>query len=249
VRASRFAVIADVHGNAWALEAVLEDIERRGIRNVVNLGDCFYGPLEPGRTLELLRGRGWPTVRGNQDRALLEDAGPSGGGPTLSFVRQELGNEGIDWLTRATSPPFSLGEVLGCHGTPERDDVYLAEIVTPAGVRLRDPDELDRMLGVTDARGILCGHSHVPRLLHSRSGRWILNPGSVGLPAFEDDTPFPHAMVSGSPHARYAVVELEGRDPRVLHLSVDYDVAAAASAARRRGREDWGHWLTLGAVT
>lgn len=248
MRESGLAVIADVHGNAWALEAVLEDIERRGVRDVVNLGDCFYGPLDPGRTLELLRGRGWPTVRGNQDRVLLEDPDPGGANPTLSFVRRELGVAGVDWLRGATTPSFQRGEVLGCHGTPNRDDVYLAEVVTPSGIRTRGPDELDRVLGDTAAAGILCGHSHVPRLLHSRSGRWILNPGSVGLPAYEDDAPYPHAMVSGSPHARYAVLEFEGRDARVLHLSVDYDVGAATAAARRRGREDWGHWLTLGTV-
>lgn len=245
---SGLAVIADVHGNAWALESVLEDIERRGIREVVNLGDCFYGPLDPGRTLELLRGPSWPTVRGNQDRVLLEDLEPSSGNPTLSFVRQELGGAGIDWVRSWTAPPLVRDGVLCCHGTPDRDDVYLAEVVTAAGVRSRDPDELDGMLGDTDAAGILCGHSHVPRLLRSRSGRWILNPGSVGLPAYQDDAPFPHAMMSGSPHARYAVVEVGDRDPRVLHLSVRYDVGAAAAAARKRGREDWGHWLTLGAV-
>jgi predicted phosphodiesterase len=43
----RFAVIADVHGNRWALEAVLDDIARRGIRDIVNAGDHLSGPLDP----------------------------------------------------------------------------------------------------------------------------------------------------------------------------------------------------------
>ncbi len=43
------AVISDIHGNRWALEAVLEDINRRGIKRIANLGDCLYGPLiRPG---------------------------------------------------------------------------------------------------------------------------------------------------------------------------------------------------------
>ncbi len=246
--ASSFAVVADIHGNAWALEAVLGDLERRGIRDVLNLGDCCYGPLDPGRTMELLRERGWPTVRGNQDRVLLEAPDPGGVSPTLDFVLGELGGQGVDWLRSATVPTVLLGDVLGCHGTPDRDDVYLAEVVTAAGVRLRDPEELDEVLAGTDAHGVLCGHSHVPRLLRSRSGRWVLNPGSVGLPAYEDEAPFPHAMVSGSPHARYAVVEGERGEWSALHVAVRYDVGAAAAAARSRGRDDWSHWLTLGAV-
>ena len=40
-----FAVLSDIHGNRWVLEAVLDDIRRRGIRDLVNLGDCLYGPL------------------------------------------------------------------------------------------------------------------------------------------------------------------------------------------------------------
>jgi predicted phosphodiesterase len=42
-----FAVIADVHGNSFALEAVLEDIEQRGIQQIINLGDHLTGPLDP----------------------------------------------------------------------------------------------------------------------------------------------------------------------------------------------------------
>ena len=47
-----FAAIADIHGNCAALEAVLEDIARLGIKDIVNLGDCFSGPLEAGFTGE-----------------------------------------------------------------------------------------------------------------------------------------------------------------------------------------------------
>ena len=48
------AVIADIHGNRWALEAVLQDIERRGIQQIVNLGDNLTGPLDPAGTADLL---------------------------------------------------------------------------------------------------------------------------------------------------------------------------------------------------
>ena len=47
---NRIAVLSDIHGNRWALEAVLEDIERNPVDAVLNLGDVLYGPLDPGGT-------------------------------------------------------------------------------------------------------------------------------------------------------------------------------------------------------
>lgn len=44
----RVAVLADVHGNRLALNAILIDLERRG---GVNFGDCVSGPLWPGETM------------------------------------------------------------------------------------------------------------------------------------------------------------------------------------------------------
>jgi predicted phosphodiesterase len=43
------AVLSDIHGNRWALEAVLDDIRRRGIRDMFNLGDSLYGPRHSSR--------------------------------------------------------------------------------------------------------------------------------------------------------------------------------------------------------
>ena len=68
----QMAVIADVHGNAWALEAVLADIAHRGVKTIVNLGDNANGPLDPARSVELLRGCGAMHVRGNGDRMTAE---------------------------------------------------------------------------------------------------------------------------------------------------------------------------------
>ena len=62
------AVIADVHGNTWALDAVLDDIRRRGIERIVNLGDCVYGSLDPAGTAERLMDPKIISIAGNQDR-------------------------------------------------------------------------------------------------------------------------------------------------------------------------------------
>lgn len=130
----RIAVISDIHGNVWALDAVLAEGARAGLDHVVNLGDCFWGPLAPRATLNRLGQREWPTVRGNQDRLLLE----GGSSPTDHFTLEEFGDEGAAWLAERTRPTVRVGGVLGCHGTPDRDDVPLIERVEPAN-RLHNP--------------------------------------------------------------------------------------------------------------
>ena len=79
---TEIAVIADVHGNAWALEAVLADITRRGVSTVVNLGDNANGPLAPARSVALLRATGAVHVRGNGDRMTGEGGASARGSGT-----------------------------------------------------------------------------------------------------------------------------------------------------------------------
>jgi len=67
----RFAAIGDIHGNRWALESVLVDIDRRGIRTTINLGDHLFGPLDPDGTTAILMHQDVPGILGNQDRELL----------------------------------------------------------------------------------------------------------------------------------------------------------------------------------
>ena len=64
----RIAVIADIHGNMPALEAVLADIQRRHVNRTINLGDCVSGPLWPREVCDLVMGRDDLTIRGNHDR-------------------------------------------------------------------------------------------------------------------------------------------------------------------------------------
>ena len=64
----RIAVIADIHGNLPALEAVLADIRHRKADRVINLGDCVSGPLWPSEVVDLLMARDDLTIRGNHDR-------------------------------------------------------------------------------------------------------------------------------------------------------------------------------------
>jgi hypothetical protein len=77
-------------------------------------------------------------------------------------------------------------------------------------------------------------------------GMLLVNPGSVGLPAYADESPHPHAMEAGSPHARYAIVTRSGSNWHVEHHAVVYDWNAAAELASRNHRPDWAAWLRTG---
>ena len=81
-------------------------------------------------------------------------------------------------------------------------------------------------------------------------GTLCVNPGSVGLPAYDDDHIAFHVHQTGSPHARYAVCERvdtgEGAGWTVAQIAVAYDWHAASAQAARNGAHDWARWLATG---
>jgi putative phosphoesterase len=216
----RFAAIADIHGNRWALEAVLEDIDRRGIQSTVNLGDDLFGPLDTAGTAEILRLLHLPSVAGNQDAPSSENS--------LAPFQLDL-------------PGMRL-----FHGTPLANNDYLLESVHPNGVSLATQDEIAARLGHSERPPLmLCGHTHIPRVV-TFSDTLIVNPGSVGLQAYSDDTPMPHLMETGSPHARYAILERHQSGWHVEQMQITYDWESAARYATANGRPDWAIRLRTG---
>ncbi|WP_155837120.1 hypothetical protein [Aneurinibacillus terranovensis] len=95
---------------------------------------------------------------------------------------------------------------------------------------------------------ILCAHTHIPRTVYLPTGQIIINPGSVGLPAYTDDYPYPHGMESGSLYANYAVLSKKSEQWMIEHISVPYDWRTAAKRAFDNGREDWAKWIESGRV-
>jgi diadenosine tetraphosphatase ApaH/serine/threonine PP2A family protein phosphatase len=138
-----------------------------------------------------------------------------------------------------------------CHGSPSSDTTYLLEDVSHGRPLVRPDSEIRRDLG-DSARFpvVLCGHTHVPRLVQlGAAGPLILNPGSIGLPAYDDDTPIPHFMETFSPHASYAVLEKRSRGWSASFHRVPYDSTAAANRARELGRNDWAQGIQFGRMS
>jgi putative phosphoesterase len=244
-RLDRFAVLSDIHGNLFALDAVLADIASRSVQRIVNLGDHLQGPLDPIGTADRLMQLDLPSVRGNCDRLLFEDGTIVAAGSTLAANRDALSAPQKQWLA-AMPQTLLLGDILLCHGTPWADDVYLLEEVTPEGARIKHVEELAPILSGITARLVLCGHSHQSRTLETPGGTLLVNPGSVGLPAYTEESPHPHAMEAGSPHARYAIVTRSGENWQVEQHAVIYDWESAGRMAEHNGRHDWAAWLRTG---
>jgi len=236
----RLAIVSDIHGNLAALEAVAADIGRQGVDAVVNLGDSLSGPLLPLETAQFLMAQDWTHLAGNHERQILELH--PGSGAADRYAHAQLTPRELDWIATLRPSLQYSADIFLCHGTPTSDITGLLETAD----RHAGAADIEQRLGLVDATLIACGHTHVARSVRSARGQLIVNPGSVGQPAYADDHPYPHAIESGSPDARYAIVERRQRQWQAQLHSIPYDHRSMAALARRNGREDWAAALTSG---
>ena len=209
----RLAVLADVHANLPALEAVLRDVDSLSPAGIWVAGDLVgYNPW-PNEVLQILRDRRMKAIRGNHDRAAL--AGDTThfnelAAAAVRWTRIQLTPGSVTYLkdledrTRATMPE---GTVAMYHGSPRDDDEY----VYPSAA----DESVVRKAG---APFVILGHTHLPMALSFRSGV-LVNPGSVGQPR------------DGDPRASYALLEVAAGT--VEFRRVEYDIAET----QRRMRE------------
>jgi predicted phosphodiesterase len=244
----RVAVLADAHGNLLALEAVLADLRAQAPDLVVNLGDLATGPFDPAGSADAQIALGCPTLAGNHERNLLEGDDSSG---SVAFARPLLSAAHLAWIrTLPATLRLVNGEVFACHGSPAGGDLdYLLEDVGSGRAVLAHDDAIRaRLAGSGIARLVLCGHTHVPRMVQVGDVT-VVNPGSIGMPAYTDNSPVPHAIETGAPHARYAVVTREPGGAWSADLrAVAYDWDRAAQQARANGKLGVARWTATGRV-
>jgi putative phosphoesterase len=237
----KIAIISDIHGNKEALQAVLYDISSRKVDRIFNLGDSLYGPLDPAGTVQILMEYKMAHIMGNCDRLLFE---PSEN-PTVNFVKNRLTRDQLNWLKQHPATVV-FDDLLLCHGTPESDEVYLLEEMTEEGKTLKSLLDIETSLKDVKQNVIICGHTHIPRVVYLANGKIVVNPGSVGLPAYHDDLPKPHKMESDSPHAKYAILKKFSGQWSIELINVPYNWEKAAECAAINGRDDWGKSLLSG---
>jgi putative phosphoesterase len=169
----RVAVLSDVHGNAPALEAVLADVEQIDVDLIVFGGDLTWGPL-PEETFELARSPNARFVRGNADRAVLENVSET---EREQWMQAHHTAEMREFLAsfeeQVVVDVEGLGPVRFCHGSPRTDE----ECVTP-----ETPEERVREFSEgVDEQVIVTAHTHI-QFDRQVAGIRSVNAGSVGLP-------------------------------------------------------------------
>lgn len=190
-----WAVLADVHANLPALERVLDEMHRLGLRRGLVLGDSVgYGP-HPGACIERLADSGLHCLMGNHDNAAAADATGRGFSPNARWVidwtRPQLSAEQRAWL--AELPLYLAGEGwLAVHGAP-RDRTFFhgyvyqqtfeenLEVLAQRGLSVCFHGH-SHMRGVFYARGSDHGRMEEPALDLSRVDQALVCPGSVGQP-------------------------------------------------------------------
>ena len=206
----RVAVLSDVHGNAPALEAVLAEVEQAEADLIVFGGDLTWGPL-PEETFELVRGLGARFVRGNADRAVLENVSETEREQWMqAHHTDELRELLAGFEEQVVVEVDGLGAVRFCHGSPRTDE----ECVTP-----ETPEERVREFSAgVEEHVIVTAHVHI-QFDREVAGIRSVNAGSVGLP------------YEGRPGAYWALL-----GPDVDLRRTEYDVDETIERYRRSGQ-------------
>jgi predicted phosphodiesterase len=183
----RVALFSDIHGNTGGLQAVLEQIDRRGGADVfVAAGDLLGGGPGAGETIDLLVERGTRMVRGNWDEAIVDFDRVISRVPAewVSFmqencrwVRERLTVSQIE-LLRSLPPSLTLDLGAGkrlfvCHAAPS--DPW-ARVCAPGA----PTDDLRRAFRGVEADVIAYGHFH-QHFVQMLDGKLLLNVASIGL--------------------------------------------------------------------
>lgn len=224
---------------------MVEDIARRGVDTIINLGDSLSGPLLPLETARYLMAQPWTHLAGNHERQVLT-LPPEKQAPSDSFARKHLDAASLDWIAQQKHTQKYSAEIFLCHASPRSDFENFLDTVEGPRTRPATSREVEERLGAVGEPVVICGHTHIPRVMRSRRGQLLVNPGSVGLPAYDGSHPHPHVVENGSPDARYAIVEKVDGNWSAQLLAVPYDHLPMARLAAKNGRPDWEVALATG---
>ena len=234
----RIGLISDIHGNRIALDAVLDELDREGVDQLVCLGDVAVGP-QPAEALAKVRELDCPVVMGNWDACFLEG---------MPVARDEVGQKLVDtgeWWARFLSDEDrefmrsfqSTIEIdldhgrsaLFFHGSPHSYDDWIFA-TTP-------DDQLRAMLDGHDEPMLVGGHTHL-QMIRRFEKSVIVNPGSVGLP-FVEWWPRP---VRIAPWAEYGILTSDDEKLSMELRRTAFDVKGFLEMSRASGMPHAEWW-------
>lgn len=210
----KLAFIADIHGNAIALEAVLKDIKARNIDKVYVLGDLCYRGAEPQRSLDMVRSLATDVIKGNADEWVVRGV-KKGEVPEVAF---SLMNNERDWTVSqldASSMKYLSNLPVELDLKFEKVNIHAFHATPNSLFDVVHPDESDEILSeklfTKEANIYIYAHIHKPYIRYI-NGKCLINTGSVGLP------------FDGLNKSSYAIVYLENGNFETSIVRVDYDV-------------------------
>jgi putative phosphoesterase len=234
---SRIALLSDVHGNATALAAVLEEVVGIDLDVIVCLGDIAAGGPQPREVVARLRDLRCPTVRGNADGWLIDGLPPGTSSETrrlsdiVKWARERLGPGEREYLASLPATArISCGQtsVLCFHGSPRSETERLLATTPESEIE-------EALVDAQPAKVLAGGHTHL-QLFRRVGDRVLVNPGSVGLPlgslrARRGGPPLPA-------WAEYALLDCEGDVNAAItfrRVPVDAEALAEPTASMPHG--------------
>ena len=208
------AIISDIHANYPALKAVMDDIQRRGVKKIFSLGDvCGYYSMI-NESIELLREMNVINIRGNHDNYIIENEQCERSvsvNKSLDFQRQVITEENFEWLAQSI-PYYKDSKYYMVHGSFSENgmDTYLYTIN-------------NKMFTTFKEQYFFAGHTHVQTLIGLDNNRFFCNPGSVGQPR------------DGDKRAAYAVIN----NGTIELIRLDYNIDLIADHMKKSGFESY----------
>lgn len=225
---TRLAILADIHGNLPALEAVIADMQPFNVDHVIVGGDSInWGPFSV-QVMERIFDSRWTVIRGNHELYMLDYNTSRAGEHWRHFVAPR-------WLNHHISKSWRY--VIA--GLPDELQLRYADaplvrlIHASPGTHWKGiyptsttEEQVAEMLASVEENTVIAGHTHLP--MERRVGRWhILNPGSVGVP------------LNGDPRAEYMLLDGDTNGWTPTFRCVDYDREPVYAEYERLGFVDF----------
>ncbi|HEU5087532.1 MAG TPA: metallophosphoesterase family protein [Roseiflexaceae bacterium] len=219
----RIAVLADIHGNLAAFEAVLAHLATQAVDQIVIGGDVVNGSPDSQACWQLAVSLGCPILRGNHERYVAHY-----GTPHAHPSWESLQYGPVHWSAAQCTPAERASmEALPLHltlpGAPDLLIVHASPRSDHDTIAPYTPDaEMAAMFGQTVQRTILRGHNHTAQT-RLWNGYRIVTTGSVGLP------------LDGWVYAQYTILEWRNAAWHIQHQAVPYDVGATVRRFHETG--------------
>ncbi len=222
----KLAVLSDIHGNMFALNAVLEGIKKHNPERILCLGDLAMAGPEPNKTIDFVKTQDWTVIQGNTDEMIAHYSQEvfdkvKEGAPIMANALkcdvEEITEKNKEYLKNL--PINKCLEVEGIkilmvHGSPRKNN----ENIYPD----MDTDLIEKIFNEVDADLVFCGHTHIPCGYQTNSKITVVNDGSVGRP-FTDDA-----------KACYVIADINDGKITIEHHFVDYNKTQAIEILENR---------------